>query len=78
MENYLFTVEITKENEVEIHLNEKGLLMLKNSLEFLLRNNVNEHLHFLTEKMGGDQLSSEKQNYVSNLVDHLSVVFWKT
>lgn len=80
MSEKLFTVEaIPDEEKVEIHLDDNGLSLLIEELELLRKSKENEHLHFFTNKFGGDELTDEKQNQGSNaiFINHLKIFLWK-
>lgn len=80
MSDKLFTVEaIPDEEKVEIHLDDNGLTLLIEQLELLKKSKDNDHLHFFTNKFGGDELTNEKQNQSLNaiFIHHLKIFLWK-
>lgn len=76
----LFTVEFDNDGDVmELHLNKEGAQFLKEKLERLIIHNENSDHHWFTPYMGGNELSSEKQNQSDNvkLINHLKILYWK-
>lgn len=76
--NKILSLEIDqKSQKVELHLNEAGLTHLLDILNFIKANKKqDEHYHLMTPSWGGEELTEEKQNDASNLVNHFQVVFW--
>ncbi|MFT5832532.1 MAG: hypothetical protein ACI97N_000143 [Cognaticolwellia sp.] len=76
----VFTIELDQQGEtVEMHLNKKGAEFLREALNRLIKNNVNEHEHFMSPDWGGDELSSEKQNLSDDikLMHQLKILYSK-
>jgi hypothetical protein len=76
----VFTIELDQQGEtVEMHLNKKGAEFLREALNRLIKNNVNEHEHFMSSDWGGDELSSEKQNLSDDikLIPQLKILYSK-
>ncbi|MCI5141349.1 MAG: methylhydantoinase [Candidatus Electrothrix sp. ATG1] len=73
----MLTFEWDESSEcLEIHLNNRGLQMLANQIKQLENLAGNEHLHLMTEDWGGSELSNEKQNKKSNIINHVKIVRW--
>jgi hypothetical protein len=74
----MLTFEWDKESEqLEIHMDKKGLNNLIAQLTKLASYDSEEHLHLMTDDWGGDELSSEKQNSNAELIHHVKVFKWK-
>ena len=76
--NKLFTVEVSNEL-VEIYLNDEGINILIDKLNSLKKSRNNEHEHLMTPDIGGNEITSIKQNLDSKmeLIHHLKLVYWK-
>ncbi len=74
----LFTVEVS-EDLVEIHLNNDGIDLLIDRLNFLKKSNKNVHAHLMTTEWGGNELTNVKQNSDEKfmLFNHLKLIYWK-
>lgn len=73
------TLEIDNNDEsLELHLDKEGAIYLKDLIENLIKHNIDDHIHLMTEEYGGN-VSVEKQNISSEskLIHHLKIMYWK-
>ena len=74
----ILTFELDNEREVlELHLNEAGASELIEILETLKRNSLQDHEHLMTPSWAGKELTEEKQNLESELINHVKIMYWK-
>lgn len=71
----LLTFELDQE-KIEIHTNKDGLKYLIDELTNLYNSKKNEHYHLMTPAWGGNELTEEKQNEESNLINHVKIILW--
>jgi hypothetical protein len=75
---YLHTFEWDSKNEIlEVHANQQGLVKLINSLEILMNSVENNHVHLMTLLWGGDELSSEIQSENNDIINHVKIIKWE-
>ena len=73
----MLTFEWDKDSErLEIHADSDGLQELVDQVNKLKSVEGNEHLHLMTEDWGGDELSNDKQNEESELINHVKIFKW--
>lgn len=73
----MLTFEWDKESErLEIHADTQGLNDLLVQLEKLSDCKEEEHVHLMTEDWGGNELSNDKQNSSSELINHVKILKW--
>lgn len=73
--SYLLTFELSSRgDELEIHLDRKGLAALRKVLERLERGESHEHL--MTPSWGGHELSQEKQGGDTTLLNKVTLRLW--
>jgi len=66
-----------KDERLEIHASRSGLERLIQRLNALLESTPPEHTHMMTEKWGGTDLTSEKQNEDATMINHVKIIRWK-
>ena len=72
----MLTVEINREeHRVEIYLDNEGLRTLQKSIEYRRKHGGHEHL--MTPSWAGNELSEMAQGKVTEIVNHLLIVFRK-
>jgi hypothetical protein len=75
----MLSFEWSKNDEcLEVHADEAGLTRLARVIEFLKSTQTPDHIHLMSEKWGGDELSSTLQGLDNRLVHHVKVFRWKT
>lgn len=73
----MLTFEWDKDSEqLEIHLDSKGLQALVKQINKMSDCEGNNHLHLMTDDWGGEELSNEKQNAKSQLIHHVKIFKW--
>ena len=73
----MLTFEWDNDSEkLEIHADDEGLEELIKKIKKLKSTKGNEHVHLMTEKWGGEELSSDKQNKKSKLIHHVKIFKW--
>lgn len=74
----MLTFEWDKDSEtIEIHADKKGLNELVSQLKKLSDVEADDHLHLMTRDWGGEELTSNKQNSNSELINHIKIFKWK-
>lgn len=63
-------------DQLEIHADKEGLDQLLLLLTRLSNCDDEENIHLMTEDWGGSELSNQKQNESSILVNHVKVFKW--
>ena len=78
MSGKMLTFELTKDgDQLEIHGNREGLLLLREAVGRLLRDPMKQdHCHLMTETWGGDELTDEKHIPDGRLLNSVTVFFW--
>ena len=72
----MLTFELDKDgDELDMHLDESGLAMLRSILNAVEGSNSHEHL--FTPAWGGSELSEEKQREASTLLNKVTIHFWE-
>ena len=72
---YLLTFELSKTgDELEVHFDRKGLIALRKVLDRIEKGEGHEHL--LTAAWGGHELSEEKQESNSTLLNKVTFRLW--
>ncbi|WP_319561732.1 Imm32 family immunity protein [Marispirochaeta sp.] len=72
----LLSIELNKSTEqIEIHCNEDGLLLLVDKLESL-KSMKNDHIHLKTSEFGGDDLSSDLIGIENEKINELKIFLW--
>ena len=75
--DYLLTFEWDSKNEtLEIHGDQKGLARLKSAIDLLLTKTDGDHIHLMTSKWGGNELSDEKQCSENEIINHVKFFKW--
>lgn len=76
----LFTVEIKDgaglkegKTEVQLFLDKEALADLLQQLSFFKKKG--DHAHFMTQSWGGGELSEDKQNPESTIINHLKIYY---
>lgn len=75
--NKLLTFEIQNGEKLELHANKEGLKYLIDQLNKLYSSCKNEHYHLMTPKWGGEELTEERQNNDSILINHVKIMLWE-
>ena len=76
--DFLLTFELDSHktaNTIDIHLDDKGLELLLDSL-LSLQNKKNNHLHFVSIEWGGNELSDKVQKEGCELIHKVTVHKW--
>lgn len=73
----MLTFELDNNDEIEIHANKEGLRYLIDQLNNMYLSNKNDHYHLMTPSWAGNELTEEKQNEASTLINHVRIVFWE-
>lgn len=74
----LLTFELDEKNELlEIHGNNEGLLYLKQQIESLILVEELDHVHMMVPSWGGEELSEERQCEQNQIVPHIKIYKWK-
>ena len=78
----MLTFEVNKKEEkIEIHTDREGLKTFHSLIGKLIDKSEevgNEHSHLMTKEWGGSELSSEKHNSETELVNHVQVFCWNS
>lgn len=61
---------------LEIHGTSRAFANFAKVLESLASREENDHVHLMTQAWGGNELSSDKQNADSTLINHVKVLMW--
>jgi hypothetical protein len=75
------TIELNVEGEaLELHLNKDGAEYLRDKLNVLINNDLQDHCHLMTEDWGGNELTSKKQSNSSTtkLLHSLKIIYWNS
>ena len=62
---------------LNIHLNPEGAQEMIEILQRLLRSGLNEHDHLMTQSWGGTELTEDKQDDATTLVNQVNVFLWR-
>lgn len=77
MSKRLLSFELSHDkNEIEIHANDAGLSFLLEALNQLAANPSDEHIHLMTPKWGGNELSDDLQNTDNTVINHARIFLW--
>ncbi len=62
---------------LHIHLNPEGAQEMIEIFQRLLRSGLNEHDHLMTPSWGGTELTEDKQDDATTLVNQVNVFLWR-
>lgn len=74
----MLTFEWSKNDEhLEIHADEAGLARLAKVVEYLRGKSDQDHVHLMSPKWGGAELSDTCQGLSNRPIHHVKVFSWK-
>ncbi len=72
----ILTFELLEgKDQLELHCNEEGLVLLIECLTKVLR--TGEHEHLMTSSWGGSELTEEAQGIGNQLINKVTVHLWR-